>query len=122
MSNFKSTANKVKINKNTFSKNCVSFLDLDVRLSGAELTTNLRIKPTDRYQYLHFTSVHPNHTKRSIVYSQALRVSRICSRECDFCKHISEMNTWFLRRGNPKNVIESEMEKVKFSQVSNNKS
>ena len=26
----------------TFSKNCVPFLDLDVQLSGAELTTNLQ--------------------------------------------------------------------------------
>ena len=95
----------------TFSKNCVPFLYLDVQLSGGELTTNLPIKPTNRHQYLHFTSSHPNHTKRSIVYSQALRVSRICSRECDFRKHISEMKTWFLRRGYPKNLVESEIKK-----------
>ena len=68
-------------------------------------------------------SSHPNHTKRSVVYSQALRVIiRICSRECDFRKHISEMRTWFLRRSYPKNVVESEMKKAKFSHVSNNKS
>ena len=95
----------------TFSKNCVPFLDLDVQLSGAELTTNLHIMPTGRHQYLHFTSSHPNHTKRFIVYSPALRVSRICSRKCDFHKHISEMKTWFLRRGYPKNLLESEIKK-----------
>ena len=72
----------------TFSKNCVPFLDLDVQLSGGELTTNLYIKPTDRHQYLHFTSSHPNHTKRSIIYSQALTVSRISSRKCYFRTHI----------------------------------
>ena len=87
----------------TFSKNCVPFLDSDIQLSGGELTTNLHIKPTDGHQYLHFMSSHPNHTKCSIVYSLALRVSRICSRECDFRKHMSEMKTWFLRRGYPKN-------------------
>ena len=106
----------------TFSKNCVPFLDLDVQLSGGEHITNLHIKPTDRHQYLHFTSSYPNHTKRSIIYSQALRVSRICSRECDFRKHISEMKTWFLRRGYSKNLVESEIKKVKFSHISNNKS
>ena len=53
---------------------------------------------------------------------QGLRVSRICSRECDFRKHISEMKKWFLRRGYPKNLVESEIKKVKFSHVSNNKS
>ena len=77
----------------TFSKNFVPFLDLDFQLSGDELTTNYHIKPADRHQYLHFTSSYPNHTKRSTVYSQALRVSRICSRECDSLKHISEMKT-----------------------------
>ena len=76
----------------------------------------------DRHQYLHFKSCHPNHTKRSIVYSQALRVSRICSRECDFRKHIPGMKTWFLKRGYPKNLVESEITKVKFSHVSNKRS
>ena len=79
-----------------FSKNCVPFLDLDVQLSRSELTTNLHRKPTDRHQYLHFTSSHPNYTKRSIVYSQALRVNMISSRKCDFRTRISEMKTWFL--------------------------
>ena len=107
----------------TFSKNCVPFLDLYAQLSGrGELTTNLHIKPTDRHQYLHSTSFHPNHIKRYVICSQALRVSRICSRECDFRKHISEMKTWFLRGGYPKNLVESEIKKVKFSHISNNKS
>ena len=84
----------------TFSKNRVPFLDLDVESSGGELTTNIYIKPTDRHQYIHYTSSHPNHTKRSILYSEAIRVSRICSRECDFRK---QMKTWFLRRAYSKN-------------------
>ena len=96
-----------------FSKSCFHFLDLDIQLSGGEFTTNLHIKPTDRHQYSHFMSFHPNYTKGSIVYSQALKVRRICFRECDFCKHISEMKTWFPKRGYPKNLVESEIEKVK---------
>ena len=39
-----------------------------------------------------------------------------------FRKHISEMKTWFLRRGYPKNLVESEIKKVKFSHIFNNKS
>ena len=64
----------------TFSKNCVPFLNLKVQLLGGELITNLHIKPTDRHQYLHFTLSHANRTKRSTVCSQALRISKICSR------------------------------------------
>ena len=44
-----------------------------------KLTTDLNVKPTDRHHYLHYTSAHPNHTKRSVVYSRTLRLSRICS-------------------------------------------
>ena len=51
-----------------------SFLDLNVKLLDGQLETDLYIKPTDRHQYLHYSSSHPEHTKRSIVFSQGLRV------------------------------------------------
>ena len=50
----------------------IPFLDLTVKLNEGKISTDLYIKSTDRHQYLHFTSSHPNHTKRSIVYSQGL--------------------------------------------------
>ena len=95
------------------SEKNVAFLDLNVKLSNGSITTNLHIKPTDRHQYLHFSSAHPDHTKRSIVYSQALRVSRICSFEKDFKRHTREMKSWFLNRGYPEWLINKEIGKVK---------
>ena len=86
-----------------------------MNLSGNKLSTDLYIKPTDRHQYLHYTSSHPEHTKKSVVYSQALRLSRICSEEKDFKKHIGEMKSWFSQRGYPQKLIETETSKVKFS-------
>ena len=73
------------------------------------------------------TNIYISHHPIQIIPSAplcilALRVSKICSREFDFRKHISEMKTWFLRRGYPKKLVESEIKKVKFSHVSNNKS
>ena len=47
--------------------------------STGNITTDLYVKPTNMHQYLLATSCHPNHTKRSIPYSQALRILRICS-------------------------------------------
>ena len=44
-------------------------LDLKVKLNEGEISMDLCIKSADRHQYLHFTSTHFNHTKRSIVYS-----------------------------------------------------
>ena len=74
------------------------------------------VKPTDRYQYLDYSSFHPNHIKRSIVYSQSLRARRLCSLQSGFLKHCTEMKSWFLKRDYPENMIDEEMKKVKFSE------
>ena len=97
------------------STESIPFLDLRVKLSQGKLETDLHIKPTDRHQYLHYSSSHPGHTKRSIVYSQTLRVARVCSHEADCRKHTTEMKPWFLNCSYPNNVTEKEMKKVKFS-------
>ena len=66
------------------SKDNVIFLDLIVKLSKGLLTTDLHVRDTDRHQYLHFNFSHPDHTKRLIIYSQALRLAKICTFENDF--------------------------------------
>ena len=113
MSSFNSFTPNLKFTYES-SKKDISFLDLKVSLSKNKLSTDLHIKPTDCHQYLHYSSGHPEHTKRSIVYSQLLRVSRICSRENDFNRHKSNMKIWFQKRGYPENIIENEMKKVNF--------
>ena len=52
-----------------FSKESLPFLDLKVKLLEGKIKTDLYLKETDRHQYLHYSSSHPNHTKRSIVFS-----------------------------------------------------
>ena len=74
----------------------------------------LHIKSADRHQYLHYTSTQPEHNKRSVVSSQTLRISRLCSEENDFKNYKSQMKSWFLKRGCPEKLIENEMRKVKF--------
>ena len=75
------------------NKKEIPFLDLKVKLNEGKISTDLYIKSTDRHQYLHFTSSHPNHTKRSIVYSQGLRIKKICFEKEDFLKHMREMKS-----------------------------
>ena len=58
------------------NKENITFLDLNVSLSGNKLTTDLHTKSTDKDQYLRYTSAHPAFTKPFIIYSQALRMSR----------------------------------------------
>jgi hypothetical protein len=65
------------------------------------------------YQYLHYESSHPAHVKRSIVYSQGLRIKKICSREEDFEKHLQELSSWLKNRAYPTWLIEREFKRVK---------
>ena len=83
-------------------------------MTKGKLSTGLHIKVTDCHQDLHCSSGHPEHKKWSTVYSQLLRVSRICSRENDFNRHKSNMKIWFQKRGYTENIIENKMKKVKF--------
>ena len=49
------------------------------------------VKPTDRHQYSHYLSAHQYHTKKSVVFSQALRISRLCRSKNYFENHKDEM-------------------------------
>ena len=96
------------------SEKSILFLDLIITVSEQKLKTALHIKSTDRHQYLHYASSHPEHTKRSVVFSQTLRISRLCSEENDFKNYRSQMKSWFLKRGYPEKLFKNEMRKVKF--------
>ena len=72
------------------NKENITFLELNGSLSGNKLTVDLHT--TDKQQYLHYTSAHPTHTKPSIIYSQALKRSRICSYQTDFEKHLNSFS------------------------------
>ena len=69
----------------------------------------------------HEISSTAEQTKRSIVFSQGLRVNRTCSYEKDFWKNTMEMKSWFLKRSYPKSLVEKELGNVKFSNKVGNK-
>ena len=77
----------------SLGRKSTTFLDLDVALYNRRLESTVHVKSTDtdRHQYLQHSSSHPEHTKRSVVFSQTLRVSRIYSREKDFRDHFLQM-------------------------------
>ena len=75
------------------SKKEIAFLDCKVKFSDNKLTTDLYVKPTDTHQYLNYISSHPEHTKKSILYSQTLRLRWICSFETDLVSSI-EIEGW----------------------------
>ena len=99
-----------------------TYLDVNINLSNGHLMANMYVKPTDRHQYLDYSSCHPNRIKRSIVYSQSLRARRLSSLESDFLKLCTKMKSCFLKRGYPGNMNDEEMKKVRFSKKGSNNS
>jgi hypothetical protein len=47
--------------------------------SNNTLSTSIFRKPMSKHEYLHFMSNHPDHMKKSIIFSQGLRIIRSCS-------------------------------------------
>ena len=81
-----------------YSRENISFLDIKVIKKGNQLLTDLYIKPTDTHQYLHASSCHVFHSKKSIPYSQALRLNRICSENSFFDKRCNDLDIWLRER------------------------
>ena len=90
----------------------INFLDVTVRVNHGEFITNLYCKPTDGHQYLHFESCHPSHTKSSIIFSQALRMRRICSKKSDLVANIGKLKDWFKERGYPEDMVNKETKRA----------
>ena len=62
-----------------YSFKSVNFLDVSVTLTDDEtISTDIYTKPKDTHQYFHMNSCHPNHIKKAIVFSQVIRILRIC--------------------------------------------
>ena len=62
-----------------YSSEKVNHLDVKVIVREGRLITDLYVKQTDSHQYLDPSSCHSYHCTKSIPYSQALSINRICS-------------------------------------------
>ena len=78
----------------------------------------LHITSKDKHYYLHYTSAYPDHTKCSIVFSQALRVNRTSFNKTDFERHLDDIKSWL--QASPKHLIQKEMSKVQFNKENSN--
>ena len=73
------------------SKKSVNFLDVKISLIEQHLETDLYCKSTDYHQFLDFNSAHTIHIKKSIVFSQGLRIQRLCSSNVAFENHLESL-------------------------------
>ena len=101
-----------KINS-IWSYGLVNFLDVKVIMKDGKIITDLYVKPTDTPQYLDSSSCHPYHCKKSIHYSQALCLNRICSNNASFDQRCNELEDWLHERGYSERVVRQEILKAR---------
>ncbi len=69
-------------------------------------------KPTDSHSYLLYSSSHPNHTKRSIPFSQFLRLRRLCSEDEDCHTKSLKMRDFFVQCGYLTSLLDTAFSKA----------
>ena len=78
----------------------VNFLDVILRKDiKGYLSTDVYQKDTDTHNYLQRDSAHPEHSKKSIPYSQFLRLKRIVSDQKTLKERIREYIEYFVNSG-----------------------
>ena len=95
------------------SRERIDFLDVEIIKEGNRLLTDIFVKSTDTHQYLHATSCHVYHSKKSIPYSQALRFNRICSKNQFFYKKCNDLEIWLKIRGYNEKLVRQKILKAR---------
>ena len=83
----------------------IEFLDTYLSNQGGKIVIKPFTKPTDTKQYVEPSSCHPPHTIKSIPYSQALRLQRICTHRKDLNSELKNMYGYFKNRNYPEPTI-----------------
>ena len=96
-----------------YSREKVNYFDVQVIVREGKLITDLHVKQTDSHQYLDPSSCHPYHCTKSIPYSQALRINRICSENISFDLRCNELEEWLIKRNYNPTVVRKQILKAR---------
>ena len=72
-------------------------------------------KPTETFQYTHFTSCHPLGVKRGFIKGEALRLLKTNSSETMFEDNLSKFKSRLIKRGYPIELIRRTLSDVNFA-------
>ena len=79
------------------------------------LDIKTHFKPTETFQYTHFSSCHPPSVKIGFVKGEALRLLRTNSSKATFEENISNFKKRLRTRGYPNNLIVKILSEIKFT-------
>ena len=96
------------------------FFDTEVfkgpRLSSLRiLDSQTHFKPTETFQYTHFSSFHPFNTKKGFNKGEAIRLLRTKSVKENFCKYKRDFEQRLGNRGYPAALVHKILTEVQFS-------
>ena len=87
------------------SENEVTFLDAIVYKGTSILEVTTLFKPTETFQYTHFSSCHPLGVKKGLIKGETLRLLRTNSSKENFQKGLEVFQKHLRERGYPQNLI-----------------
>ena len=79
----------------------ISFLDIEIFKADGTIHTREYRKETSATSYLKYSSSHPRHTFPGIIKSQLYRLRRLCSRDVDYEKAVSDLKDRCLKSEYP---------------------
>ena len=96
-----------------------TFLDTNVYKGerfkkAAVLDVRTHFKPTETFQYTHFSSCHPPGVKRGFIKGEALRLLRTNSSKTLFEEMIKNFKKQLQERGYPESFIQNTLSEVNF--------
>ena len=80
------------------------------------LDIKTHFKPTETFQYTHYTSCHPPSVKKGFIKGEALRLLRTNSSESTFEENMVNFRARLVARGYPRNLIDKHLSEIKFTE------
>ena len=80
------------------------------------LDIRTHFKPTETFQYTHYSSCHPAGVRKRLIKGEALRLLRTNSSEKSFDENLTRFKTHLWARGYPHNLIKKITSEVKFTE------
>jgi len=71
-------------------------------------------KPTETFQYTHFSSCHPPGVKKGFIQGEALRLLRTNSSKTAFEENIKLFQSHLIERGYPESLVQRTLSEVNF--------
>ena len=101
------------------SETDTTFLDTNIYKrkrfrSNSILDVRTQFKPTETFQYAHFSLCHPPGVKEGFIKGKALRLLRTKSSKKIFEEQIQNLNSRLRERGYPENLFQRTLSEVQF--------